>query len=221
LKPQKRQALGLIETWGYLPLTTAVDGAVKAAQVSLASCRLVGGGLASAALRGDVGAVKAAMAAAMAIIAGLGARGVTHIIARPADAVWDMLENDGLNAPKPGEPPEGEPPESGGRPDDAKAPALKSSAGLPVARAVAEAPAVKAAAAVPAARPETAPPAAREKTALPVKRAAAPAPKVREEDLAPAAQSEKPAKAEVAVKPTVKPAAPKKTAQKTKKTRKK
>lgn len=83
--------MGIIETTGYTSLVVAVDGALKAAQVSLQSATLVGGGLANATVLGDVGAVEAALNAARGLITSMGAKGMTHVIARPDAEVWAML----------------------------------------------------------------------------------------------------------------------------------
>ncbi|MGL4209691.1 MAG: BMC domain-containing protein [Candidatus Adiutrix sp.] len=88
---QTRQALGLIETVGYIPLVAAVDGAIKAASVTLGSFTIVGGALVTATVKGDVGSVKAAMDVAQATINALGAAGVTHVIPRPSQSVLGLL----------------------------------------------------------------------------------------------------------------------------------
>ncbi len=54
------QALGMIETKGLVGSIEAADAMVKAANVNLIGKVHVGGGLVTAAVRGDVGAVKAA-----------------------------------------------------------------------------------------------------------------------------------------------------------------
>ena len=166
--------MGLIETRGYTPLVTAVDGALKAAQVNLVTATLVGGGLATAALTGDVGSVQAALSAARAIIAESGVPGMTHVIARPDAAVWAMLAKDGLKAAD--EKPEGPPP--GGEPatptappaatPESQTPAVRPRAEAPQAAPAAEVPAVREAASVPAERVEPEVPAVREKAGLPV-----------------------------------------------------
>ena len=90
--------MGLIETKGFLPLIAAVDGALKAAKVSLVTAHQVGGGLVTATVHGEVAAVKAALDAAQTIIELTGAAGMTHVIARPAPDIWAGLEQEGLNA---------------------------------------------------------------------------------------------------------------------------
>ena len=54
------QALGMVETKGLVGAVEAADAMVKAANVSLVGKELVGGGLVTVFVRGDVGAVKAA-----------------------------------------------------------------------------------------------------------------------------------------------------------------
>ena len=62
----KTEALGMIETKGLVGSIEAADAMVKAANVSLAGKVLVGGGLVTVMVRGDVGAVKAAVDAGAA-----------------------------------------------------------------------------------------------------------------------------------------------------------
>ena len=58
------QALGMIETKGLVGAIEAADAMVKAANVTLIGKVMVGGGLVTVMVRGDVGAVKAATDAA-------------------------------------------------------------------------------------------------------------------------------------------------------------
>lgn len=176
-----RQALGLIETLGYTPLVTAVDGAIKAAQVSLEDCRLTGGGLATGTVTGDVGAVKAAMDAASAIIVRLGAQGMTHVIARPDQAIWEMLRKDGLNVPDP--PDNG----SGGGNVPVERPEVKT----PVVKEEAEVPVVRAEAKVPAERPAAKVPEVKKPSGVPVVKPEAEVPAVRPEAEVPMLQPAK------------------------------
>jgi ethanolamine utilization protein EutM len=57
------QALGMIETRGLVACIEAADAMVKAANVTLLTKRAVGGGYIAVMVRGDVGAVKTALAA--------------------------------------------------------------------------------------------------------------------------------------------------------------
>ena len=56
-------ALGMIETRGLVAAIEAADAMVKAANVTLTRKEEVGGGLVTVMVRGDVGAVKAAVEA--------------------------------------------------------------------------------------------------------------------------------------------------------------
>ncbi len=55
-----QQALGMIETRGFTALVEATDAMLKAADVDAVKYTKIGGGIVSVAVRGDVGAVKAA-----------------------------------------------------------------------------------------------------------------------------------------------------------------
>ena len=59
-------ALGMIETRSFPAVVEAADAAVKAARVELVTYEKTGGGYVSVIIRGDVAAVKALLAAAMA-----------------------------------------------------------------------------------------------------------------------------------------------------------
>ncbi len=54
------EALGMIETRGFVALVEASDAMVKAANVTLVGYEKIGGGYVTAIVRGDVAAVKAA-----------------------------------------------------------------------------------------------------------------------------------------------------------------
>ena len=54
-----REALGLIETRGFVAMVEASDAMVKAAKVILVGYEKIGGGYNTAIVRGDVAAVKA------------------------------------------------------------------------------------------------------------------------------------------------------------------
>lgn len=150
--------MGIIETRGYTPLITAVDGAIKAARVTLESRTLVGGGLSTATVTGEVGAVRAAMDAAKALISGLGATGMTQVIARPDPAVWAMLAEDGLKVDD--ENPQGPAP-SGGPDKPSALPAMQPDSGVPAVRPTPEVPQIASAAGVPVVRDEAEVPAER------------------------------------------------------------
>lgn len=76
-------ALGLIETKGLVGAIEAADAMVKAANVTLVGKELVGGGLVTVMVRGDVGAVKAATDAGAAAAQRIGELISVHVIPRP------------------------------------------------------------------------------------------------------------------------------------------
>lgn len=84
-------ALGMIETYGYLAAVEALDSALKAANVSLVDVVRVKGGLVTVLIDGDVGAVKAAVDAAKAAARRVGTVVSVHVIPRPAEDVKNML----------------------------------------------------------------------------------------------------------------------------------
>ncbi len=84
-------ALGMIETYGYLAAVEALDSALKAANVSLVDVVRVNGGLVTVLIEGDVGAVKAATDAAKTAAKRVGTVVSVHVIPRPAEDVKSML----------------------------------------------------------------------------------------------------------------------------------
>ena len=76
-------ALGLIETKGLVASVEAADAMVKCANVELIGKVQVGGGLITIMVRGDVGAVKAAIDAGAAAAARVGELLSVHVIPRP------------------------------------------------------------------------------------------------------------------------------------------
>ena len=78
------EAIGLIETRGYVGLVEASDAMVKAANVELVKSIQIGGGLVTTVVRGDVGSVKAAVDAGKQAAARVGNLVASHVIARPA-----------------------------------------------------------------------------------------------------------------------------------------
>jgi ethanolamine utilization protein EutM len=77
------EALGMIETKGYVGSVEASDAMVKAANVSLVKTIPIGGGLITVLCRGDVGSVKAAVDAGAKAAGKVGELVSAHIIARP------------------------------------------------------------------------------------------------------------------------------------------
>jgi microcompartment protein CcmL/EutN len=85
------EALGMIETRGLVAAIEAADAMVKAANVTLIGSEKIGSGLVSVMVRGDVGAVKAAVEAGGAAAARLGEVIATHVIPRPHADVDKLL----------------------------------------------------------------------------------------------------------------------------------
>jgi len=94
----KGQAVGFIETVGMVSAMEAADAAAKAANVQVLGYELTkGGGMVTVKMRGDVGAVQAAVAAGAAAASRVGKVVRTLVIPRPHPDVERLL-------PKPAEP---------------------------------------------------------------------------------------------------------------------
>jgi ethanolamine utilization protein EutM len=78
-------ALGMVETRGFIGMVEAVDAMVKTANVVFVGWQKVDAGLVTAIVRGDVGSVKAATDAGAAAARRVGELIGVHVIARPAD----------------------------------------------------------------------------------------------------------------------------------------
>ena len=85
------EALGMIETKGLVGSIEAADAMVKAANVHLVGKEQVGGGLVTVMVRGDVGAVKAAVEAGGAAAKRVGELVSVHVIPRPHGDVEEIL----------------------------------------------------------------------------------------------------------------------------------
>lgn len=89
------QALGLIETVGLAPAMEAADAMVKAANVKLVGYELSrGGGMVLVKIRGDVGAVKAAVSAGAAAASRVGKVVSTHVIPRPHYEIESLVNSE-------------------------------------------------------------------------------------------------------------------------------
>lgn len=85
------EALGMIETRGLTAAIEAADSMVKAAEVTLIGTEKIGSGLVSVMVRGDVGAVKAAVESGAQSAARLGEVVASHVIPRPHGDVEKIL----------------------------------------------------------------------------------------------------------------------------------
>ena len=86
-----QQALGMVETRGLVAAIEAADAMLKAANVELVGTEKIGSGLVSVMVRGDVGAVKAAVESGTAAAQRLGEIIATHVIPRPHTDVEKIL----------------------------------------------------------------------------------------------------------------------------------
>ena len=79
-------SFGFIETKGFVGSVEAADAMVKAANVEVAGKVEIGGGYITVAIKGDVGAVKAAVDAQR-----VGELVSAHVIPRPNEGLLDLF----------------------------------------------------------------------------------------------------------------------------------
>ncbi len=77
------EALGMVETKGYVGNVEATDAMLKAANVSWVRTIQIGGGFVTVLVKGDVGSVKASVDAGAAAAKRVGELVSSHVIARP------------------------------------------------------------------------------------------------------------------------------------------
>jgi ethanolamine utilization protein EutM len=87
----QEEALGLIETRGFVAMVEASDAMVKAARVELVHYEKIGGGYVTTIVRGDVAAVRAATEAGSLAAAKVGEVVSVHVIARPHAQLEEVL----------------------------------------------------------------------------------------------------------------------------------
>jgi ethanolamine utilization protein EutM len=85
------EALGMVETKGFVGAVEAADAMVKAANVQLIGKEYIGAGYVTIFVRGDVGAVKAATDAGAAAARRVGELISVHVIPRPHGEVERVL----------------------------------------------------------------------------------------------------------------------------------
>ena len=86
-----QEALGMIETRGLTAAIEAADAMTKSAEVTLVGTEKIGSGLVTVMVRGDVGAVKAAVESGSAAAGKLGELVAAHVIARRHSDVEKIL----------------------------------------------------------------------------------------------------------------------------------
>jgi len=80
-----KQAIGIIETKGFISLVEASDAALKAADIKMTGWEKIGSGLVTGFFAGDVAAVKAGLDAAASAASGFGQVTSVQVIPRPHD----------------------------------------------------------------------------------------------------------------------------------------
>src|ERR1035437_2530012 len=95
------EAIGMIETKGYVGSVEASDAMVKAANVTLVKTIAIGGGLITVRPQGDIGSIKAAVDAGSKAAAKVGELVSSHVLARPhEDLVAAFVPDNGAAAKK-------------------------------------------------------------------------------------------------------------------------
>ena len=89
------EALGMVETKGFVGAVEAADAMVKAANVQLVGKEYIGAGFVTVFVRGDVGAVKAATDAGAAAARRVGELVSVHVIPRPHTEVERVIPQNG------------------------------------------------------------------------------------------------------------------------------
>ena len=87
----QQEAIGMVETKGLVGDIEAADAMVKSANVSLVGYEKIGSGLVTVMVRGDVGAVKAAVDAGACSAEKVGEVVAQHVIPRPHTDVEKIL----------------------------------------------------------------------------------------------------------------------------------
>ncbi len=85
------QALGMIETIGFIGSIEAADAAVKNANVKLTKYEKIEGGMVSVHFRGDIGAVQSAVDAGAQAARRVGQLVGVHVIPAPVSDIDDVL----------------------------------------------------------------------------------------------------------------------------------
>ena len=83
------EALGMVECMGLVAMIEAADAMVKSANVRLVGYERIDAGLVTAIVRGEVGAVKAAVEAGAAAARRIGTVTAVHVIPRPHEEVQE------------------------------------------------------------------------------------------------------------------------------------
>lgn len=85
------QALGMVETHGFVAMVEASDAMLKSASVTMLGWDKVGSGIVTTFVEGDVAAVKAAVDAGAEAASRVGKVLSVQVIARPHDELNNLL----------------------------------------------------------------------------------------------------------------------------------
>jgi microcompartment protein CcmL/EutN len=97
---EAKEALGLVETKGFVGMIEASDAMAKSAKVRLVGYEKVGSGLVTTLCRGEVGAVRAAVDAAASAAQRVGELVAVHVIPRPHDDLEMYLDKIAIKVAK-------------------------------------------------------------------------------------------------------------------------
>jgi microcompartment protein CcmL/EutN len=100
------QALGLVETLGFVGAVEAGDAALKAARVELKGYELATGGLVTVEIVGDIGAVQAAVEAGATAASKVGQLVSKHVIPRPHEELSKITKRESEERKPPVEAPQ-------------------------------------------------------------------------------------------------------------------
>jgi microcompartment protein CcmL/EutN len=89
-----KEALGFIETTGLIAAVEALDAMLKSSEVHLIKKEIIGGGIVTVVISGDVAAVKTAVDAGAASVSHLNECALisTHTIPRPDDSISELFK---------------------------------------------------------------------------------------------------------------------------------
>ena len=87
------QALGMIETYGFVAMVEASDAMLKPANVTMSGWDKVGSGIVTTFVEGDVAAVKAAIDAGAEAASRVGKVISVQVIARPHEELKHLIPN--------------------------------------------------------------------------------------------------------------------------------
>ena len=95
---EPKDALGLVETKGFIGMIEASDAMAKSAKVRLMGYEKIGSGFVTTLCRGEVGAVRAAVEAGAAAAQKVGELVAIHVIPRPHDDLDKYLNRISVKA---------------------------------------------------------------------------------------------------------------------------